>query len=196
MTTKLGHVGYTVRDLDRSIAFYEIFGFELFFRVERSAPWLADTVGYDGAKIEFAHMRLPSGMHLELLEYKNPTGQLDLPDDTWRVGNSHFCLWVEDIKATHARLVAFLRSEHAQIGKARIVAKVDEAKGGVELTEGPQAGGIGFYMRDPDGHTIEIWQPAKSGQGFGQDSGPSPALSKAAELLGPMAAHAGIEQGF
>ena len=29
----------------------------------------------------------------------------------------------------------------------------------VAITEGPNAGARAFYVRDPDGHTVELFQP-------------------------------------
>lgn len=167
----LGHVGLTCYDLDRSEEFYsEIFSFQAFFRVRRTAPWLAAQVGYKNADVEFCHMRHPSaGIHLELLKYHAPAGHT-LPDDSFHPGHVHFNLWVDDVEAYARRLNNYFRSHQSDpTNRARFAPCPLDIEAST-ISDGPQKGGKGYYIRDPDGHTIELWQQAPSleGQAFGR----------------------------
>jgi len=166
---RLGHIGLTCSDIDRSKRFYEaLFGFEEFFRISRKTPWLAAQVGYERAHIEFCHMRGANGLHLELLEYRNPYATNPIPDDTYRPGNTHFNLWVDDIEALTERVRAYVAAM-PDPGLARFAPEPLDIEAST-ITDGPQKSGKGYYMRDPDGHTIELWQPAQTeaAQGFGR----------------------------
>lgn len=165
---KLGHVGLTVSNLERARDFYrDLFGFEEFFRITRNTAWLAAQVGYPDARIEFCHMR-GAGLHLELLKYWHPFDAAPIPDDTFRPGNAHVNFWVEDVTALAGRIREYI-SRMNDPGMARFAPDPLDIEASA-ITDGPQAGGKGFYMRDPDGHTIELWQqaPSQAAQGFGR----------------------------
>jgi hypothetical protein len=63
--------------------------------------------------------------------------------ETYNIGNGHICMIVDDIHAEYDRLrdVAELRSEAP-----------------VRIPAGPNEGGCGGYLRDPDGITIQLLQ--------------------------------------
>ena len=63
---------------------------------------------------------------------------------TNRSGNSHLCLTVNDLRACHADL------------NAKGVRFKSEP---VTITAGPNAGGLVVYFYDPDGYTLELFQP-------------------------------------
>ena len=48
MISRVGHVGLVVRDLERSIAFYEGLGLVLWKRMMRSGPYMDQLVGIPG----------------------------------------------------------------------------------------------------------------------------------------------------
>lgn len=157
---RLGHIGLTCADLDRSERFYrDLFGFETFFRIRRKTPWLAAQVGYQDADIEFCHMRGCNGLHLELLKYWSPSSSETLFDETFVPGNVHFNIWVEDAQAMAHSVAIWLAKNPDLRGKARFAPKDLDIEAST-ITDGPQKGGKGYYMRDPDGHTIEAWEPA------------------------------------
>lgn len=62
-----------------------------------------------------------------------------------RPGNSHLCLTTNDLRACHAGL------------KSQGVRFKTEP---VEITAGPNQGGLVVYFYDPDGYTLELFQPA------------------------------------
>ena len=166
---RLGHIGLTVADLDRSAQFYsELFGFREFFRVTRDQLWIEAQTGYPGAVMEFLHMQHECGLHLELCKYHNPCNGKQLPDDTFHPGRPHINLWVDDVGEITQKIREYLTRPGIDQGSSKFAGYASNLWA-TAITEGPQRGGVGYYMRDPDGHTIEVWQPAKTKEatGFG-----------------------------
>jgi catechol 2,3-dioxygenase-like lactoylglutathione lyase family enzyme len=140
------HVGFTVSDLDRSIAFYtELLGEGPYFRELFETEWIAGIVGYPGAKLDIALFRLPKvDTVLELLQYIVPPGsRVDM--ETNNTGIAHLCLNVDDLDAEYARM---------QQAGARF-----RSASPVTIETGPFRGARAVYFRDPDGITIEMIQP-------------------------------------
>jgi catechol 2,3-dioxygenase-like lactoylglutathione lyase family enzyme len=138
------HIGATVADMDRSLAFWEPFlGVRARWRRILDASYLGTVVGYPGIRIEASILDLPGGVALELLHYLDRN---DTPHDdaTARPGNVHFCLLVEDIDKEWERAIAL---------GARPVAGAP-----VDVTEGPNKGARTAYLRDPDGITLELYR--------------------------------------
>ena len=92
----LHHVGFTVRDLDRSIAFYECLGFAVAQRWREGPELCAKGLGVDGADIELVQMRR-NGFVLELIAFRQP--RENRPDPS-QIGNAHLAFAVADIDAT------------------------------------------------------------------------------------------------
>lgn len=144
-SVRFGHVGLTVSDLDRSVAFYTaVFGFEPGMRVRRNGAWIGEIVG-EPADLEFAHLHLPSGLHLELIQYRMPEPLSPSDGLTWRPGHQHFCLTVTDIDSWVERALA---------AGARVVSGEP-----VEIPEGKNSGSRCVYLRGPDEETIELFEP-------------------------------------
>jgi len=143
--TSLAHTGFTVRDLERSLAFYrDALGMEVVFEQEKRGGYLAEIVGYPDAHVRMAHLQFPGGGHrVELFEYVNPTPQGD-PGEPRDVGITHVCLAVDDIDALFERVVA---------------AGASSISDPVLVDTGANAGGRGVYVRDPDGTLLELFQP-------------------------------------
>jgi len=140
------HAGITVASLERSIAFYrDLLGLELMFTMVRDTLDIGDIVGYPGARIRIAFVRVPGDdVAVELLEYVEPRGSARDPE-TRHPGTGHVCFDVDDIQAHYDRLAA---------------AGVQMRSGGpVELTQGVNKGAFAMYVRDPDGYTVELRQP-------------------------------------
>lgn len=146
--TSVAHTGFTVQDLERSIAFYrDLLGMQLVHQRDTTAPYVSQVTGFAGARLKIALLKVgPEDPHtLELLQYVSHPGE---PTDraTNRPGNGHLALRVDDLQAWYHRLSA------AGV-KFRSPAPVP-------LTDGVNAGAYAVYLRDPDGFTIELIQPA------------------------------------
>ncbi len=141
----LHHVGISVADLPRSIAFWErLLAAPARDRRMLEGPGLGTLVGYDGVRVDSCWFDLPGGVALELVGY------LDRPEapydpGTAHPGNVHVCLQVEDMATAHA---------HALACGARPVSPAP-----IEVPAGPKAGTRVAYVRDPDGITLELVQP-------------------------------------
>jgi catechol 2,3-dioxygenase-like lactoylglutathione lyase family enzyme len=146
------HVGFSVADMNRSLAFYrDILGFELLVDMNWTAPYLGQIVGYPGAYLHRVFLRLPNTeVRLELIEYREPRGTVR-PLETKDPGNGHICLFVEDLRKTFADL------------KAKGVRFRSEEP--VEITEGVNKGSLAAYLNDPDGIAMELIQPAPTRTG-------------------------------
>jgi catechol 2,3-dioxygenase-like lactoylglutathione lyase family enzyme len=139
------HVGITVVDIERSIAFYrDVVGLELAWRQESDTPYIAQLTGLPGTHLLVAYMK-PSGVDgplIELLQYLAPMGT---PVDTTpcNPGNAHVCFFVEDLDATYREL-----SEQG----------VHFVSPPVHIAAGVHQGSSTVYAKDPDGITLEFFQ--------------------------------------
>lgn len=142
------HVGVTVADLDRAVAFWErLLDVPSRDRRVLQGPQLATMVGYEGVRIECAWVDLPGGVALELLRYLDRDEQPYDPG-TAHPGNVHVCLHVDHMDDAHA---------HAVACGARPVSDRP-----VVVAAGPRAGARLAYLRDADGVTIELVQDPPS----------------------------------
>jgi catechol 2,3-dioxygenase-like lactoylglutathione lyase family enzyme len=136
------HVGLTVSDLERSIAFYQtVLGCRVRERSENSGADVGEVTGIAGAAIIAADLELPGGGLLELLQYVAPVGER-LAQRRNQGGHTHIGFLVEDVDAAYDRLVAY------GVTPTSRPVRIDEpgsAWDGVRV----------FYARDPDGRTIE-----------------------------------------
>ena len=151
-TSHLHHTGFTVSDLDRSVAFYrDLLGCEVLATQEKQGGYLAAIVGYPDAHVRMAHLRVPGSEHvIELFEYLAPAGgHADV--EPRNVGASHLCFIVSDLPALYDSLL-----EH---GVSSFVSPP------IEVDTGINRGGLALYLRDPDGIMVELFQPpaARSG---------------------------------
>lgn len=148
----VAHTGFTVADIERSIAFYrDLLGMVLVARQEGQRPYLATITGFADVYLKTAFLKVsPEADHvLELLEYTSHPAP-PTPRETNRPGNGHLCFRVADITAMYERLAA-----HG----VRFISPP------TLITSGVNAGALGCYLRDPDGFTIELFQaPAAPGQ--------------------------------
>lgn len=146
--TRTHHTGFTVRSLERSLAFYrDILGFELAFQWNPHAPYIGELVGYATVDLHGAILRLPgTDVCLELLEYRN-IEQVPVDMGNGNVGNGHIAFNVDNLTEYWAEL------------KARGVKSVSEP---VMPTIGPNKGGKAIYLIDPDGFRVELIETAQS----------------------------------
>lgn len=130
------HVAFTVGDLDRSIAFYSMLGFELASRWKEGPDICAEGIGVPGASIELAQLKGHS-MVLELIAFAAPAAEKLQPTPA-HAGNGHLAFNVIDIDVAWSAI-------HAAGGKTVSAVKRDPAADW-------------FQLMDPDGIRVEFVQ--------------------------------------
>ena len=130
----LHHVGTTVSDLDRAVAFYrEVFDFDLLDRFTVSGEAFATAVDLPGATGRFAHLD-GDGVRVELVEY-DPEGD-SARGGVNQPGGKHLGVGVEDARAFY-----------------------EELPEGVETLSEPRtttSGSTILFVRDPEGNLVEV----------------------------------------
>lgn len=146
--TELGalhHIGITVADLDRAVAFWSgLLEREPLWRRMLDAPYLGQVTGYPNCRIEVAMFTLAGETRLELLRYAEQE-RANSPE-TARPGNVHIALVVVDAWAVWRRALA--------LGATATSTEP------IRVTAGANEGALACYLRDPDGVTIELIEPA------------------------------------
>lgn len=144
-STRFSHVGLTVGDLDRMIAFFtEMLGFELKARLQPFDPGaVAGIIGIDEAIVaEIAYLG-KGDTTFELLQYREPAATRSAlrPCDP---GYMHWLVEADDVAAAIERAGGY--GFRAVRDPYRIAA-------------GPNLGKVGTYLRHPDGFSLEIIGP-------------------------------------
>ena len=143
------HIGLTVADIERSIAFYhDVLGLTLHRRRPHvDNDYVAQQTGYDGVVLNVASFSIAgSPQTLEVVQYMTHGGSPAEPS-TNQPGISHLCLVVDDLRSTYDDLLR---------------RNVRFRSPPVDITAGPNTGGLVVYLNDPDGYTLELFQPPKS----------------------------------
>lgn len=129
------HVGITVSDLDRAVAFYtETFDLDVVAEFSVDGDAFAEAVAVDGAAAEFVHLDA-DGAIVELVAYEPAVDSGGDPELN-RQGATHLGLTVDDVEAFHAGLA-------------------DD----VETLSPPrttESGTTVLFVRDPEGNPIEV----------------------------------------
>jgi glyoxylase I family protein len=154
---QLEHVALSVRNLDRSLAFYrDLLGFAVRRIIEpREAPMLGEIVAMPGARARIAHLMMGDNM-LELFEYVDPRGKPPVADPRQAdIGLIHLGFRSLDARRDYERLAAQ--------GVSFLSAPV-EFRPGVWVV----------YFRGPDGEVCELRQddhaPLPGGVGVGSST--------------------------
>ena len=145
LVSSVDSVGFTVADLDRSVAFFtEVLGFTKTSEEEVAGGEWEHLTGVFGMRARVARLRLGEET-LELTEYLAPRGR-PIPDDMR--GNDrafqHVAIVVSDMERAY-RVLRDHGVRHASTGPQRLPDWNTNA-GGIEA----------FYFRDPDGHFLEL----------------------------------------
>jgi catechol 2,3-dioxygenase-like lactoylglutathione lyase family enzyme len=139
----LNHVSVTVRDMERSLAFWrDGLGLPLTGRGVVEREHLDRIVGLEQTVIEWAELALPRGM-IELFRYVRPPGaDLTRPHRPNDPGSVHICLEVVGVDAILASL--------KQRGYA------SRSPSAVTIPDGDWAGWRDVYVESPDGVIVEL----------------------------------------
>ena len=142
--TTIHHVGITVSDMARSLAFYEdLLGGERLGPYERSGPRIDAVTGYPGVVVRQAFVRAQEGATVvELLQYDGGSDVV-LDPDNGNVGAAHVAITVRDLDGTLERL----RGRGVTVLSEPIVASE------------PMAGHRVVYVLDPDRVRVELVEP-------------------------------------
>ena len=149
MITGLHHFSIACSDADRSLAFYrDLFGMVLVAdrEVERDG-FVAKVTGTPGARVRIVHLQ-GYGLNFELLEYMEPRGDMRARSVN-NAGAAHLCFITDDLDATCEWL------------KSKGVTVRSQGAAPVTVVGGPNDGGKGLYVEDPDGNAVEIIQLAR-----------------------------------
>jgi catechol 2,3-dioxygenase-like lactoylglutathione lyase family enzyme len=137
----LEHVGLSVSDLDRSIAFYrDILGLEVIRILEPLPEFpLGRVVGMPDCKARIAHLQSEKGM-LELFEYQVPKGK-PIPKDHKQADNGfiHAGFTSSDAREDYRRM---------REAGVKFLSEPVEFRPGVWI----------FYFYGPDGEVCEVRQ--------------------------------------
>jgi catechol 2,3-dioxygenase-like lactoylglutathione lyase family enzyme len=130
------HVGITVEDMDRTLAFYcDLLG----FKVEKDVAYSGEVsklFGLPGSDVRLVWIR-GFGLRVELIKFNSPEVKKVAPKEINETGITHFSIEVKNIQEWYERLV----------------------KAGVELTcspVSPRPGVKSTYIKGPDGVTIQM----------------------------------------
>ncbi len=147
-------IGMTVRDMDRSIAFYsDVLAFKPISDVEVDGPEYDQLWGIFGVRARVVRLQLGE-QQLELTQFLAPPDVRTIPvpsysNDLWF---QHFAIVVRDMDAAWAQL----RKHH--------VRQISPRPQTLPISNPAAAGIKAIKFRDPDGHNLELlWFPEGKG---------------------------------
>ena len=137
------HIGITVSDLDKSIAFYrDVLGLTL-DRIEPPHKSRERKLGVPGAVVRIGIMKYGEKDSIELIQYLNPEPPNKVGPPVNAISAMHICFRVDDIEAEMKRLkalgVEFVGGDDYEVN-----------------SYGPLKGLKWVYFKDPDGTNLEI----------------------------------------
>lgn len=139
-------VGFTVSDMDRSIAFYrDVLTFKPISDVEVDGPEYDQLWGIFGVRARVVRMQLGE-QQIELTQFISPPDLRPIPmpsysHDLWF---QHFAIVVRDMETAWAQL----RKHH--------VRQISPRPQTIPASNPPAAGIKAIKFRDPDGHNLEL----------------------------------------
>jgi catechol 2,3-dioxygenase-like lactoylglutathione lyase family enzyme len=145
--TGFWHVGITVSDLERSLAFYrDGLGLQVTSTAVSSSA-AAEVWDLPGASADVVYLAVPgSDAMVELLHFRTEVDASSAAARPWDPASAHFCLFVRDLDVLYACLAT---------------AGFCSRSGGVtQIVDGPLAGAKAAYLMDPDGHHVEVFERA------------------------------------
>jgi catechol 2,3-dioxygenase-like lactoylglutathione lyase family enzyme len=146
MIEKLFHVNICVRDMERSIAFYQDLGFKKVNDFTRDDPSVGDALGLKASKLRGVFMRLgddPTSPVLDLVQFIDPPPQGEPYPSLNNIGICRIAFTVDDIDKTYEQLKA---------KKIEFVAPLRKNDG----ADGNKIGVRLVCFKDPDGAILEL----------------------------------------
>jgi catechol 2,3-dioxygenase-like lactoylglutathione lyase family enzyme len=150
MLQNVNHVAFVVADVDRSIDWYsQLFGLEVAIRQRQDNDYTRKLVGLHDAVLEVAHLRLPgskpgSGPTLELIQYVSPPSAPRRDGAVNDLGAAHLAFTVDGLESLYNDLTQRGVAFHSPP---------------VTIEAGANKGGYTCYLTDPDGNSLELFQP-------------------------------------
>ncbi len=155
-------VGFTVSDMDRSVAFYrDVLTFTSVSDVEVDGPEYDQLYGIFGVRARVVRMQLGE-QQLELTQFLSPPDVRPIPapsysNDLWF---QHFAIVVRDMEAAWTRL------------RHHRVRQISPRPQTIPVSNQAAAGIKAIKFRDPDGHNLELlWFPEGKGNPVWKRSG-------------------------
>lgn len=145
--TRANHVGITVKNLEKSIIFYEtLTGTKVSNIDEIGGERMAKTQGLKDTRIKYANLHLDN-LNIDILEYVLPESeQASYKND--QISAMHLCFEVDDIDAAVQRLKEIGVEPQ---GEPITFQEEDGLKSGFGTSVA--------YFQDPDGTNLEIIAP-------------------------------------
>lgn len=141
----LVHVNINCTDYDRSLAFYQMLGFEESWRVpETNTPEVAAAVGMPPYRVKGAILVLKDAsapFAIDLLEWQSPRDDSPPYPNLHRPGLARLAMMSTDVDAD----LAFLQSKGVEILSPPATVMIDE-----------HHGSRFFCFKDPDGTFLEL----------------------------------------
>lgn len=151
---RVAMIGFTVSDMDRSVAFYaDVMAFEKVDDFRLNGPAYDRLTGVFGTNMRIVHLKLGEQL-VELTQYLAPPGGRPIPvpsrsNDRWF---EHLAIVVSDMDKAYGIL-----QRHG-------VQQISPEPQTIPASNVPAAGIKAFKFRDPDNHDLElIWFPPGKG---------------------------------
>jgi catechol 2,3-dioxygenase-like lactoylglutathione lyase family enzyme len=157
---RVAMIGFTVSDMDRSVAFYsDVLAFEKVADFRVNGPSYDQLEGVFGANMRIVHLRLGEQI-VELTQYVSPPGGRPIPvpshsNDRWF---EHMAIVVADMEKAY------------EVVQRHQVRQISPEPQTIPASNVPAAGIKAFKFRDPDNHDLELlwFPPGKGAPGWQQ----------------------------
>tara|TARA_A100001515_G_scaffold145030_1_gene151412 strand:- start:4078 stop:4506 length:429 start_codon:yes stop_codon:yes gene_type:complete len=132
------HTGIVTSDIEKSILFYQNFGFKIQKDMLESGDYIDNFSALNGVIVRTVKMSLENGDMIELLNYKSHPEKPDMSRKITQIGCSHVALTVPDLDELYNNL----KRQH------------------VVFNSPPQYSPDGYakvtFCKDPDGSLVEL----------------------------------------
>jgi catechol 2,3-dioxygenase-like lactoylglutathione lyase family enzyme len=104
--TSFVHIGLVVEDLDETVRFLSLLGFDCSRPAEHGGEWIDRIIGLDDTTVEVVMVRAPDGKDIfEVVRFRSPTAGTQEPaPPTNRPGLRHVAFTVDDLRGVVDRV--------------------------------------------------------------------------------------------